>query len=290
MSQKPVLVISHANCSDGATAAAIVELAMQEQGRTVEHLPEGYNYKTLPDVKNREVYIVDFCYPREAMELLQGECSRLVLLDHHASAEKAMQGFKCRCGEIHFDMEESGASLVWRYFFKEKPMPGLVKHVKDFDLWQWKLDKTESVMNYLDVMGKDNIGLFKEIIEQGDAALEGIYAKGAHFSELKRSLVREIVSEAIEMELLGQKTLKVSAPASLASFVGNELAKRTGTFGVVYRQCADGSLKLSLRSLDGFSLLDMATALGGGGHPSSSSAILKNPEQIAAFHRGILSV
>lgn len=288
MSKPPVLIISHANCTDGATAAAITEMALS--GRVIEHHPEGYNYTSLPDVRGKEVYIVDFCYRPEEMAVIDSQCSRLVLLDHHASAEKSMKGFVCRCGEIHFDMQESGASLTWKYFFKEKEVPQLVKHVKDFDLWQWKLEHTKSTMAYLEVVGHDDIKLLKSLIERGDEAMPEVYLKGSHFSQLKDKLVQELAGEAMEIDFLGHKILKAATPASLSSFVGNELAKRTGTFGVVYRQCPDGSLKLGLRSVPGYSLLDIAAKLGGGGHPSACGAILKDPAQIRAFYEGFLQV
>lgn len=290
MSKAPVLVISHAQCTDGATAAAIVELAMEKQGRRVEHRPEGYGYKRLPDVKDREVCIVDFCYLREEMEVLDSQCARLTVLDHHASAEKAMTGFRCRCGEVHFDMKESGASLAWRHFFPNEDVPALVEHVKDFDLWQWKLEHTEAVISYLEVEGNDNIQLLKGILKEGRGALKDIYVKGSHFVQQKRKLVEEIASDAVEMNFLGYKTLKASTPRSLSSFVGGELAKRTGSFGIAYRQCADGSIKLGLRSLPEFSLLDLAEKLGGGGHPNSCGAILKDPALISAFLDGDLRI
>ena len=85
MSRKP-LIIYHAPCADGFTAAWV---AWREFGKDAEYLPQGYSDEPeVPDVDDRLVYILDFCYPEAIMREIADRAETVILLDHHVSAEK----------------------------------------------------------------------------------------------------------------------------------------------------------------------------------------------------------
>lgn len=79
------LVIYHADCTDGFGAAFAAWLKL---GDEAEYLPMQYNADFCDPVGQREVYILDFSFPRETMHHLFATAKRVVWLDHHASVMK----------------------------------------------------------------------------------------------------------------------------------------------------------------------------------------------------------
>lgn len=71
--------------------------------------------------------------------------------------------------------------------------------------------------------------------------------------------------------LLGHQGLMVNANAQFASDVGNRLALRSGTFGLVWRIDKPDTVKVGLRSIAPFDVEKIASAFGGGGHPQASA-------------------
>src|SRR5581483_4605210 len=77
------LVLFHAFCSDGFCSAWG---AHRHFGDVADYLPVQYGQDP-PDVRDRDVYILDFSWKRPVMEQMAKAATRIVLLDHHRSAE-----------------------------------------------------------------------------------------------------------------------------------------------------------------------------------------------------------
>ena len=93
------LVIYHADCTDGYGAAFAAWLKL---GDEAEYLPMGYEDKSLHHpfdlremVIDRDVYILDFSFPRPMMEQMFVDAKRVVWLDHHATSRPYAED---RCG------------------------------------------------------------------------------------------------------------------------------------------------------------------------------------------------
>lgn len=150
---KPI-VIYHANCTDGFGAAFAAWLKL---GDEAEYLPVNYgaDEEQRPPIDGREVYILDFSYDRQRMDIIFRDAARAVWLDHHKTA------FEMWCGEYHKGMQydsgpespdirydhhiilddnKSGALLAWEYFHPGTEVPMLIKHIDDRDRWQFKLE------------------------------------------------------------------------------------------------------------------------------------------------------
>ena len=75
-----------------------------------------------PDgLQGQRVVIVDFSYGRETLEMMAGETDRILILDHHITAEKALAGLPY----AYFDMKKSGAVLAWEWAH-DHPVPWLL--------------------------------------------------------------------------------------------------------------------------------------------------------------------
>src|ERR1700722_10011049 len=107
------LVIYHANCQDGFTAAwAVWKKHPDWEFYAAKH------GDAPPDVTGRDVYMVDFSYKLPILVDMLEKANRLTILDHHKTAEAEVQallpmdpaGIKLH---VTFDMEKSGARLTW---------------------------------------------------------------------------------------------------------------------------------------------------------------------------------
>ena len=64
--------------------------------------------------------------------------------------------------------------------------------------------------------------------------------------------------------------LAVNANALFASELGNRLAERSGSFGLVWELAAGGDVKVSLRAAGKVDVAAIAAGYGGGGHPNAA--------------------
>ena len=150
------LVIYHADCTDGYGAAFAAWLKL---GDEAEYLPMNYVKAGIDcglEIKDREVYILDFSFDRAYMEHLFLLAKRVVWLDHHKTAFEMWCAphlkettFFMNQGDVevgqkdHYillDNNKSGALLAWEYFHPGTEVPMLIQHIDDRDRWQWKLE------------------------------------------------------------------------------------------------------------------------------------------------------
>ena len=133
VTSKPDLCLYHANCADGFTAAWAVWKAL---GDACEYVAVNY-HEAPPDVKGRNVVIVDFSYPADMMSHIVSEAASVavyVLQPFYASG--AIKG--------QFSLDYSGARLTWQAFHAV-PTPMLVRYVEDRDMWVFKLAYSKEI-------------------------------------------------------------------------------------------------------------------------------------------------
>ena len=150
------LVIYHGNgCADGFGAAFAAWLRF---GDEAEYLPmeygATYNFDLSGVVVNhvgyeineREVFILDFSFPREVMDDIFVHAKRVVWLDHHKTAFEMMDRTPGELYRVHdaeqciiLDNNKSGALLAWEYFHPGTEVPKLIQHIDDRDRWVFAL-------------------------------------------------------------------------------------------------------------------------------------------------------
>lgn len=82
---KKLLILSHSPCQDGTAAAWVVGRKFGFEN--VEF--RGVNYgDPIPDVTDREVYIVDFSYPPAVLIPAAKLAKKIVMIDHHRTAQR----------------------------------------------------------------------------------------------------------------------------------------------------------------------------------------------------------
>lgn len=261
----PPLVLYHDNCADGFCAAWLFSKVFPG----ADFMPVQYGQQP-PDVTGREVYIVDFSYKRGPLLQMAEQAARIVVLDHHKTAAKELEGIEQNERlQITFDMEKSGGRLAWEYlqgirgagpfFFQNRPW--LVDYTEDRDLWRWKKPYSKEVNAVLrsypmDLKTWDRLNCYeaKHFVSEGEAILRA-----------QAIVVGQHVRNAHEIELDGHKVLCVNATC-FQSEIGNELCKGR-PFSVTWFEGDDNERVYSLRSDEsGIDVSKIAEAHGGGGH------------------------
>ena len=149
----PVIVIYHANCCDGFCAAWLFHHAFPDAEFHAAH------YGTEPpDVKGKQVFVVDFSYKMQALLTLLRDSGDVTILDHHKTAEEELRSFAThKPGSMDarisgltcvFDMDKSGGRLAWEHLYNitNPCWPRLVKAFPycDHHKAPWLVDYTES--------------------------------------------------------------------------------------------------------------------------------------------------
>jgi oligoribonuclease NrnB/cAMP/cGMP phosphodiesterase (DHH superfamily) len=268
------LVLYHAKCNDGLTAAWCVRL--------VEPLAEfvAVDYQNPPpNVENRQVILVDFSFKRPVLEQLLASCESLLILDHHDSAQKDLAGLEHPKLRVTFDMDRSGAGIAWDHYHPGKLRPWFVDVVEDADLWRW--NKPETLLN------PDSRAIIEGIrslpmtfhtldrLNDTDAAMydcdmAAMRRDGEAILRAKEQNVKAVAEYAYEVEVFGHRVLIANAPHVLCSEVAHELAKGR-PFGMTYYETKDRRFKISVRSTD-FDTTTITKQWGGGGHKAASGA------------------
>lgn len=245
------VVLYHADCIDGFTAAYCF---WKKYGDRADYIPVKYG-EPIPHIRGkRTIFIVDFSYSRKILLELYNRATKLIVLDHHKTAEEELKGLDF----CTFDMNKSGARLAWEYLHLVEDCPIAIKWIEDYDLWRFKYVETKAfhaaLTSYIfDFVIWDSIFKYpKDILLAGDAILR-----------YQAKLVDILAKQAELLPFQGFRNIpwvKCSLP-QLTSDLGNRLCKGK-PFSVV--EMPD---QISLRSDEqGEDVSVIAKKLGGGGH------------------------
>lgn len=263
------LILYHGKCPDGFAAAMAAWRFFEGRGEYMglSH-SKGTTLADLPDLTGRSVYILDFSFDPEFMAALDAGAKQLIMLDHHKSAADKLNGFQCRCGVVHFDMNQSGAMLAWKFFFPEQEPPALVRYVQDRDLWTWAYPESPAFLAALD-MEPNEFPRWSEIANFSAQQVAEFSERGQAMNEKFLSLAQDIAGGAAPLTFNGQTGLMVNCPGAFTSEVGNILAEQCGSFALLWTVSKDMVVKVSLRAVKTFNAIPLAESMGGGGHPQA---------------------
>ena len=317
------LVIYHANCTDGFGAAFAAWLKL---GDEAEYVPMDYLSSSLlpseaweqlsqaiPSKMNsdRVVYILDFSLPKPVMDKLMEVSRKVVWLDHHKTAFE-MYGLANshsayaldvlnRTTSPHYvrlDNNKSGAMLAWEYFHPKTEVPMLIRHIDDYDRWQFKLEDTKAFQKalwsrpwtfadwkerFLPGLGFCNYEAYyaegEAILRAHEQNVQSVVKGGARPCSIVPAIINSSDSYKAPWvwwhdeecgDTCGANGLAANCPPHLASDVGHELANQSGTFGLLWSIDKDNICKCSLRSNGDYDVSAIAKEFGGGGHKNAA--------------------
>lgn len=288
---KNPLVIYHANCADGFSAAWCFWNAQDMMETTFDFHPGVYN-EPPPDVTDRVVYLVDFSYKRDVVEKMLEAAKQIYLIDHHKTAIDDLQGIDNPKLTMYTDLERSGAILAWdfihntRFIIDEEGVefidmhikpgdngyeqpPRLLEHVQDRDLWKFKLAGTREI--------QANVFSYEYTFENWDKLMNanatellGMWNAGAAIERKHHKDIKELLDVCKRHMVIGEHDVPVaSLPYTLTSDAGHAMAEsyKEGTvFAACYWDTATHRI-FSLRSTDnGLDVSKIAAMYNGGGH------------------------
>ena len=296
MSTAP-LCIYHGNCADGFGAAWSVREGL---GHEVEFHPGVYQ-DAPPDVRGRDVILVDFSYKRDVLLEMAKIARSILVIDHHESAaedlapdENYIVDFGAYTGELTwsrflqnvqqdqfegcpyariyaiFDMERSGAGMAWD-FFVGGGRPPLIDHIEDRDLWRFQLEGTREIQAVVFSHPYD-FDVWHDLVarSQADRDRRRMIEEGAAIERKHHKDVAELVRVfKRRMTIGGVEVWAANLPYTLTSDAGNLMAQGE-PFAACYWDTPDGRV-FSLRSTaDGADVAVIAAQYGGGGHRNAS--------------------
>lgn len=278
------LVIYHRNCPDGFGAA----FAAWRRNPEIEFVSASYGDKP-PDVSGRSVAILDFSYPREVLEEMRLSAKALIVLDHHKSAQKDLDGFP---GAV-FDMEQSGAAMAWKWFHQDSTpktheeavmadteLPVLIQYIQDRDLWKFLLPDSKAFSKAL-AQVKVEFKAWGKAFELTSTP-EGLREFTALGSVIENLIAQEngtLAKRAMPITLRGVELLALNYNGLHHSDMGHTLCEyvphgRHTPLGasLTWHYAMDAKVfRCSLRSSeDGPEILELAESFGGGGHPHAA--------------------
>jgi len=267
------LIIYHANCVDGWTAAWVAYRHADPE------LHAAHYGDASPDVRERSVFVVDFSYPRETLIDMYEKSLSLRVLDHHSTAAADLEGLPF----CTFDMERSGAGLAWD-ILETGPRPWLVDYVEDRDLWRWALPNSRAVSAYIatqpfTIEAWDALAALRveDVVERGRAVLS--YVERRVESMVERA-ARGWLSHQVDADTLAYEPCAVVNCTGEMSEVGNTLASKH-PFAALWFQNAEGEYIYSLRSdasnPEHVDVSVIAKLFGGGGHKHAAGFKVRAP-------------
>lgn len=253
------ICIYHGNCADGFTSAWVVNKVHPDA-----EFYAGYYQTTPPDVTDKVVYMVDFSYTRPVMEQLAAQARKIIHIDHHDTAIRALEGFDPDNFEKFYSPEntESGAMLAWMYFFPDVEVPMFIKHIDDRDRWQFKLPGTREI--------QANVFSYEYTFENWDMlfnqSVDEQIRDGTAIERRTAKDVRELMGVVVRrMTIAGYNVPVANVPYQYGSDICNALAKNE-PFSAYYYDKPTGR-EFGLRSVEGgLHVGDIAKIYGGGGH------------------------
>jgi oligoribonuclease NrnB/cAMP/cGMP phosphodiesterase (DHH superfamily) len=259
------VVIYHNNCYDGVTAAWV---CWKVFGYEATYIPCNYS-DAPPDVKGKDVFIVDFSFKRPILEKMREEANSLVILDHHKTAQDDLKDFP---GAL-FDMNRSGAGITWDWFFPNAERSRLVNYIEDRDLWKFLLPSSKKVNAFIQSFDIDLETWIHNVVPAFTMrSLEEIVKEGESLLRLEDKYIKQICNNA-ELKTVGIYTGPYVQTAILMSEVCDYLIKNyPGNYPFAWYSFKrkDGKYQYGLRSRSDFDVSIIAKSFKGGGHKQAA--------------------
>ena len=207
--------------------------------------------------------------------LLAHHRGRVNLLDHHKTAQEALEG---RIAGATFDMDRSGAVMAWEHFHPGEPVPELLRYVQDRDLWDWKLPGSREINEALQQADLDFALWYSFTIP---ALLEeGTALRATAMEQIRANLARASYSD-----ILGHAVPSVDTDRLMSDTAEQLLMEHPDApFAAVYYHTEQDHVpatKFSLRSRKGGTdVSEIARVLGGGGHANAAGFVIVLGHQV----------
>lgn len=279
------VVYYHHPCSDGLCSAYLFSKAYAD---TVFVGVQAGTKELSDDVYDQEIYLLDISFPRELIQNLKKKNKKVVILDHHKTAQQELEGLD----DCVFDMNKSGARLTWEYLWdnsvafrihfnqysKEKPHP-IVEYVEDRDLWLNKLPNSQEVT----VCIRSYDLKFSKWDELFSLNVDDLVREGKAILRYKNNLLNMVRSNYQIVNWKGLLAVRaITQIGEMTSDHLNMLLKSLPHVDLAIGEqflLNEGKVIVSLRSMNKVDCSSIAKRFGGGGHPNAAGFVVHKNEE-----------
>lgn len=295
-------LVSHYNCADGTVSAMVCKTAFQLLGTDVEITFDTYNSPTHDKlVPESGIIYVDFTPPYAQWEEFRNNGT--IVIDHHASARKHIQGDKVIFG----DGTESGAYLCFKHILvpvvnhlRSQESPDDIKdniiltewdyfcrHISLYDTWQ------KGKVN--DDVWEEACNLTQGVIFCGEKALledatahkrvdiDLLRMIGKRWNKRAVNKARHVADNADFRQMGSYKVALYNNTEKITTEIGDILGDHSD-FSVGYStfvQEGTHRLLLSFRTRGTFDTTVLSKHFGGGGHAGASGCLINTYSHMA---------
>lgn len=276
------ILITHKNCMDGiGCVLAVREYDRQNNITNREIIYAQYGKDQEKDIQELldwdnddrcNILIGDFSFKRETLILLHAQHNEVVVIDHHATAQKDLEGLDF----CIFDMTKSGAVLVWEYLFPTEEVPILLQYIQDRDIWTWNLQYSKEVSAGLTLIDKKELDVFETHMND----VSSLASKGHTILEYQQQTINKIVRQKKYLPRIsigGYNDVICINTTTLISEIGNALVLDGEKFVAMYFD-TDKERVFSLRANGEVNVAFIAKQYGGGGHPNAAGFSIPLPQ------------
>lgn len=265
---KDIVVIYHADCTDGFGAAYA---AWKKFGDSATYVPLKTQVEITIDFSNKEVYVVDYSFNAEVDARVRAEAKSLVVIDHHQTAKDVVTAHK----ENIFDQSHSGAVLAWQYFHPDTSIPELLLYVEDHDIWKFTLPDNLEFNAALGQYERSFLVWDELVTNLANPEFRAAFIEtGRTIKHFEESLIEDLLKYKERARFEGHDIWVLNVSRIYRSILGHKLAKLNESEGgaplsIIYYR-SNGSVNLSLRSEGDVDVAVIAQKYGGGGHKHSA--------------------
>jgi oligoribonuclease NrnB/cAMP/cGMP phosphodiesterase (DHH superfamily) len=281
------IVIYHGDCIDGYASAFACYYyhKVNKTKKRITYIPGMYQ-KSPPLVSGKNVLICDFSYKNKTLKDMINESNKLIILDHHKSAEKDLRDIDQK--HKIFDVKHSGAYITWAYFFGEKDIPSMIKYIQDNDIFKREFNATKAFTSFIFNVPK-TFDSYEKFLDE-DYINKTVIPVGEGMSKQNESYINEGVKKAaIHFLFIDSKLYFVASvnTSVMKSEIGNQLFNvyENINFSICYsKNSYTGETYLSLRSIDkATDVEEIASKFGGGGHRNAAGLSVFNSDTIPSI-------
>lgn len=268
---------------DGRCAAAIARMAYPELYPVNGHYAGSPAWEKLH--YGDRIVVVDMRFSPEIMIRLFKNY-KLIHIDHHLPSAEELAILK----EANYDpagirpttevFTKSAALLAWEYFFKDKPVPQIVKFVSDYDTWTFAYPDTLAVFYGMESLDHTvrNVELWTKLLEDDPTTLNFVKLRGqellAYVQMHNETACKDL---AYETTLFDYPVLAANIRTGNSTFFDSMMNKGRHDFLLMYSYIGGvGEYRCSLYptrpELDANRL---AQQFGGGGHAGAAGFTCK---------------
>jgi oligoribonuclease NrnB/cAMP/cGMP phosphodiesterase (DHH superfamily) len=256
-----MITILYHRDADGCTAALAARFYFSTFANPeIQYISVQYG-EDHPYITGNDVYILDFSYPRDVLEKMYREAKSLIVIDHHVSAERILDGLPY----CYFDKTKSGAVMAWEYFFPQHDIPLFFLYVQDRDLWKFDLPHSREFSAGVQTTPL-TIDEYEHIFEE---SISDIIQRGETILAYQENQIQSIIEQGYNIiQMCGHRVPCINhTDIKTASEVCNRLSKGFPFAAIYFDDLIKKKRVFSLRSTsDGIDVSRIAQIFGGGGH------------------------